>query len=40
MKLSEIAEKLGCRLEGDPQAEIHSVIGIDHAIPGQLTFIA
>ena len=40
MKLSEIAHKLGCRLEGDPNAEITSVSGIDHATPGQLTFIA
>ena len=40
MKLSEIASKLACRLEGDPNAEITSVTGIDHATPGQLTFIA
>jgi UDP-3-O-[3-hydroxymyristoyl] glucosamine N-acyltransferase, LpxD len=41
MKLSEIATKLACRLEApDPNAEILSVTGIDHALPGQLTFIA
>src|ERR1700723_3890418 len=41
MKLSEIATKLGCRLEAtDPNAEVTSVTGIDHAAPGQLTFIA
>ncbi|HEX4380297.1 MAG TPA: LpxD N-terminal domain-containing protein, partial [Candidatus Acidoferrum sp.] len=40
MKLSDIAQKLDCRLEGDPNAEIHSVVGIDLATPGQLTFIA
>ena len=27
MKLSEIAENLGCRLEGDPNIEIHGVGG-------------
>jgi UDP-3-O-[3-hydroxymyristoyl] glucosamine N-acyltransferase len=40
MKLQELAEKLGCRLEGDPQAEITGVAGIDHAAPGQVTFLA
>ncbi len=40
MKLREIAEKLNCRLEGDPQAEITGVAGIDHAQAGHLTFLA
>src|SRR5271166_2491939 len=40
MKLQEIAQKLGCRLEGNPVVEIHGVAGIDHAGPGQLTFLA
>jgi UDP-3-O-[3-hydroxymyristoyl] glucosamine N-acyltransferase len=40
MKLQEIAEKLGCRIEGDPSLEITGVSGIDHAGPGQLTFLA
>jgi UDP-3-O-[3-hydroxymyristoyl] glucosamine N-acyltransferase len=40
MKLSEIAGKLDCRLEGDPDVEITSVAGIEHAAPGQLTFLA
>src|SRR5438477_463030 len=31
MKLSEIAEKLSCRLEGDPSAEITGVAGMDRA---------
>ena len=40
MKLSEVAQKLGCRLEGSPEAEITGVSGIDHARPGHLTFLA
>ena len=40
MKLSEIAEKLGCRLEGDPNIEIHGVAGIEAAAAGELTFLA
>ena len=40
MKLSDIASKLDCRLEGDPALEITGVAGIDHAVPGQLTFLA
>jgi UDP-3-O-[3-hydroxymyristoyl] glucosamine N-acyltransferase len=40
MKLQELADKLGCRLEGNPALEISGVFGIDHAGPGQLTFLA
>jgi UDP-3-O-[3-hydroxymyristoyl] glucosamine N-acyltransferase len=40
MKLSEVAAKLGCRLDGNPDTEITGVAGIDHAGPGQLTFLA
>jgi UDP-3-O-[3-hydroxymyristoyl] glucosamine N-acyltransferase len=40
MKLQELAQKLSCRLEGNPGAEICGVAGIDHAEPGQLTFLA
>jgi len=40
MKLSEVAQKLGCRLEGSPNVEIRGVAGIEHAEPGQLTFLA
>ena len=36
MKLSEIAEKLSCKLEGDPNAEIRDVAGIEDAGPGDL----
>ena len=40
MKLSDLAVKLNCRLEGDPGVEITGVAGIDHAEPGHLTFLA
>jgi UDP-3-O-[3-hydroxymyristoyl] glucosamine N-acyltransferase len=40
MKLAELAEKLSCRLEGDPAAEVTAVAGMDHAAPGNVTFLA
>lgn len=40
MKLSRIAETLGCRLEGDGEIEISGVSGMEHAVAGQLTFLA
>jgi UDP-3-O-[3-hydroxymyristoyl] glucosamine N-acyltransferase len=40
MKLSELAERLGCRVEGDGNAEILRVASIAHARPGDLTFLA
>jgi UDP-3-O-[3-hydroxymyristoyl] glucosamine N-acyltransferase len=40
MKLSEVAHKLGCRLEGAPDTEIQGIAGIEHAAPGQITFLA
>jgi UDP-3-O-[3-hydroxymyristoyl] glucosamine N-acyltransferase len=40
MKLSEVAQKLGCRLEGSPGIEIETVAGIEQAQPGQITFLA
>ncbi len=40
MNLSEVAQKLGCRLEGAPDVEILGVAGIDHAQAGQITFLA
>ena len=39
MKLREIAEKLGCGLEGDANIEVTGVAGIEEAQPGQLTFL-
>ncbi len=40
MKLSDIATSLGCELRGDPGTEITGVIGMEHAGPGHLTFLA
>jgi UDP-3-O-[3-hydroxymyristoyl] glucosamine N-acyltransferase len=40
MKLGEIAKQLGVRLEGDDSLEIRGVAGIEHAGPGQITFVA
>lgn len=40
MQLSEIAQELGCRLEGPAQTAIHGVAGIEHAEPGHITFLA
>jgi UDP-3-O-[3-hydroxymyristoyl] glucosamine N-acyltransferase len=40
MKLAELARKLDCRLEGETDFEITGVAGIEHATPGQVTFLA
>jgi UDP-3-O-[3-hydroxymyristoyl] glucosamine N-acyltransferase len=40
VKLRELADRLGCRLEGDGDVEIARVAGIQHAQPGDLTFLA
>jgi UDP-3-O-[3-hydroxymyristoyl] glucosamine N-acyltransferase len=40
MKLREIAARLGCELVGDPETEITGVAGMEHAGPGELTFLA
>jgi UDP-3-O-[3-hydroxymyristoyl] glucosamine N-acyltransferase len=40
MKLREIAQRLGCQLDGDAELEITGVAGIDAAQAGQLTFLA
>jgi UDP-3-O-[3-hydroxymyristoyl] glucosamine N-acyltransferase len=40
MKLSEIASRLGAKLEGDGNAEIVGVSGIEEAAAGQITFVA
>src|SRR5882757_3595697 len=40
MKLAEVAQKLGCRLEGPPEIEINGVAGIEYAESGQITFLA
>jgi UDP-3-O-[3-hydroxymyristoyl] glucosamine N-acyltransferase len=38
LKLKDIAERLGCRLDGDGELEIHRVSGIEDAGRGDLTF--
>jgi UDP-3-O-[3-hydroxymyristoyl] glucosamine N-acyltransferase len=40
MKLAELAERLGCRLEGDGDIEIERVAGLEWAGPGDLSFFA
>jgi UDP-3-O-[3-hydroxymyristoyl] glucosamine N-acyltransferase len=40
MNLAEIAQKLDCRLEGNPSTEIRGVSGIESAGPGHITFLA
>jgi UDP-3-O-[3-hydroxymyristoyl] glucosamine N-acyltransferase len=40
MKLSEIAEKLGCEVRSGGETEIHRMAGIDEAGPGCLTFVS
>ncbi len=40
MKLSELSERLGTRLDGDGEIDIQRVAGIEHAGPGDLTFVA
>jgi len=40
MKLSEIAQRLGCQLHGNGEIEITGVAGMEHAGPTELTFLA
>jgi UDP-3-O-[3-hydroxymyristoyl] glucosamine N-acyltransferase len=40
MQLLTLAESLGCELRGDPEIEITGVAGMEHAVAGQLTFLA
>lgn len=39
MKLHELADTLGCTLEGDPEVEIRSIATLDKAGPGDLSFL-
>jgi UDP-3-O-[3-hydroxymyristoyl] glucosamine N-acyltransferase len=39
VKLRDLAERLACRLDGDGEVEIIRVAGIQHAQPGDLTFL-
>jgi UDP-3-O-[3-hydroxymyristoyl] glucosamine N-acyltransferase len=38
LKVKELAERLGCRLEGDGELDIQRVSGLEQAGPGDLTF--
>jgi UDP-3-O-[3-hydroxymyristoyl] glucosamine N-acyltransferase len=40
MRLVEIAEKLGCKLEGPESIEISGVAGLEEAGPSELTFLS
>ena len=40
MKLRDVADRLACSLDGDGDIEIVRVAGIQHAEPGDLTFLA
>ena len=40
MTLHELAERLGCRLEGDGAIEVTRVAGLEDAGPGDLTFLS
>lgn len=40
MKLSELAARLECQLEGNGETEITGVAGLEQATPGQITFLA
>jgi UDP-3-O-[3-hydroxymyristoyl] glucosamine N-acyltransferase len=40
LKLKQIVEHLGCRLEGDGEIDIRRMTGIEQAEPGDLTFFA
>lgn len=40
MKLSEIAQRVECRIEGDGSIDIRRVAGIEQAVDGDLTFVA
>src|SRR4029077_19248321 len=40
MRLRHLASQLSCELVGDGEIEITGVAGMEHAAPGQLTFLA
>jgi UDP-3-O-[3-hydroxymyristoyl] glucosamine N-acyltransferase len=40
MKLRDLAERLECRLDGDGDVVVERVAGIEHAGPGDLTFLS
>ncbi|MGH9398611.1 MAG: UDP-3-O-(3-hydroxymyristoyl)glucosamine N-acyltransferase [Terriglobia bacterium] len=40
MKLSDVAARIGCQLDGSPDLEISGVAGMEDATPGDLTFLS
>jgi UDP-3-O-[3-hydroxymyristoyl] glucosamine N-acyltransferase len=40
LKLSDLAQRLDCRLEGDGDIDVRRVAGIEQAAPGDVTFFA
>jgi UDP-3-O-[3-hydroxymyristoyl] glucosamine N-acyltransferase len=40
MKLGELAARLGCKLQGDENGEVHGVAGIETAKAGEVTFLS
>src|SRR5258708_29731792 len=40
MKLAEVAQRLGCRLQRAPELEVHGVAGSESAEGGQIPFLA
>src|SRR5579859_3934120 len=40
MRLRHLASQLGCEVFGDGEMEIRGVAGMEHAVAGQLTFLA
>jgi UDP-3-O-[3-hydroxymyristoyl] glucosamine N-acyltransferase len=40
MRLGELAMRLGCKLEGDENGEVHRVAGIENAQTGEVTFLS
>lgn len=40
MRLSDLAERLGCRLDGDGAIEVYRLAALDKAGPGDLTFLS
>ncbi len=40
LSLAELAERIGARLEGDPQARVRGVAPLDRAGPAQVSFLA
>ena len=40
MKLSDLAQEIGARIEGDFNIEIEGAAGLDQAKPGEVTFLS